>query len=384
MDNEEIIRQEAVRLYFQGYSVEKISFQLLRSRQWVYKWLKRYEHSIDNYWYKSESNTPQKLSNKTSVELESTIIKIRKELISEPYHQTGAINILYKLSTLGVTPPSVATINRIIKRNNLSNENTFKKQKTKDYPSCFFNIQQMDLIGPRYLKGGFRYYLYNIVDIETHYAAVYPIPDKSAKSIVPCLLDYWSQYQVPDYLQMDNELSFRGSNKHPRGLGLLLRVVLSNKVSPIFIPPAEPWRNGVIENFNNSVEKRFLSKIVFSSFEEISVKAKEFTSFHNENHRYSTISQRTPNQSIDSVEKRIRLLKVIDLENKILIEEGTLIFIRFIRSDIKLKLLDATFELNPELKYNYVVVRIILEKYIVVISRNETVYHIFPFPMSIP
>lgn len=98
----------------------------------------------------------------------------------------------------------------------------------------------MDLIGPKYLKGGFRFYFFNIIDIENHCSGVYPIPDKSAESIVPCLIDFWKRYQMPDFLQMDNELSFRGSNRYPRELGLLMRVAISNGVCPIFIPPSEP------------------------------------------------------------------------------------------------------------------------------------------------
>jgi hypothetical protein len=74
----------------------------------------------------------------------------------------------------------------------------------------------MDLVGPRYLKGGFGFYLYDIIDVETHFSFTYPVLDKSAKSIAPCLLDFWRRFQLTDFLQMDNELSFRGSNKHPR------------------------------------------------------------------------------------------------------------------------------------------------------------------------
>jgi len=85
---------------------------------------------------------------------------------------------------------------------------------------------------------------------------------------------------MPDYLQMDNELSFKGSNRHPRSLGILLRTAICNGVTPIFIPVAEPWRNGVVEKFNETVQKHFLST-QFISLEEMQLKAKEFTEFHN-------------------------------------------------------------------------------------------------------
>lgn len=384
MDNEEIIRQEAISLYLQGISPSKIGERLTRTRQWVYKWVKRYQSRSNEDWYKEDSKAPKQKPEKTPEGVERAIIKIRKELLEEPYHQTGAINILYRLNDLGIDPPSTATINRIIKRNHLESNDCKRMKKRKDYPGDFFNLQQMDLIGPRYLKGGFRFYLYTIIDVDTHYASVYAITDKSAQSIVPCLIDFWKNFQIPDFLQMDNELTFRGSNRHPRGLGLLLRVALSNSVVPIFIPPAEPWRNGVIEKFNDSVEKRFLNKVTFANFEELSDKAKEFSVFHNEYHHYAVINNATPNLCIPAIGERNILRKEIDLEIKILVDEGDIIFIRFIRGDLKLRILGTVFDVNLELKYSYVIARIVLEKYILIVSREQIIFHVFNFPMSIP
>ena len=384
MEQEEILRQEVVRLRLLGESVNSISEQLNRSRQWVHKWLKKHNQTSDTEWYKSGSNIPKTIVRKTSESQEQAVIEIRRRLSNQPYAQTGAISILYEFERLGIPPPSVTTINRILKRNNLIESSKVKRMKNTEYPSHFLGVQQMDLIGPRYLKGGFRFYFYNIIDTENHFAGVYPIPDKSAESIVPCVLDYWKSYQIPDFLQMDNELSFRGSNRHPRGLGLLMRVAISNGVSPIFIPPAEPWRNGVIEKFNDNVGKYFYNIQKFASLEDLQYKAKSFTLFHNENHRYSSQANRTPNQMLKGISNKVLLTKDIDLTQKIYIDEGRLIFIRFIRSDLKLRLLNETFTVKSILKYSYVTVEIILEKFILVVEQNSIIHHIFPFPMSLP
>jgi putative transposase len=385
MNEEEILRKEAASLYLQGVSIKDISAQPGRSRQWVHKWIKQYEtFGLSESWYKSGDNTPKQVSNKVSPETEKAVINIRKELLSEPYQQTGAINILYKLDPIGIQAPSTATINRIIKRNGLENREMTSLRKETEYPTGFVNVQQMDLIGPRYLKGGFKFYFFSIMDVDTHYAHVYPVKNKSAKSIVPCLVDFWSDYQLPDFLQMDNELSFRGSNKHPRSLGLLLKVALSNGITPIFIPPAEPWRNGLIEKFNDNVQKRFYAAHTFSDFEQMRNEATRFSDFHNRNHRYSCIGYKTPEQVIEPLGKRFRLSPEWDINANILIEEGSLIFIRFVRSDRKLLILDSVFTVDEELKYSSVIARIIIEKYVLMVSRNNIIYHIFPFPMFLP
>lgn len=385
MNEEEILRKEAIRLHLQGVSVKDISAQLNRSRQWVHKWLKQYERNgSSESWYKSGNRRPKQVRNKVSPEIEKAVINIRKELLSEPYHQRGAINILYRLEAMGIQTPSTATINRIIKRNGLHNRETTVLRKEAEYPAGFVNVQQMDLIGPRYLKGGFKFYFFSIIDVDSHYARIYPIKNKSAKSIVPCLIDFWSDYRLPDFLQMDNELSFRGSNKHPRSLGLVLKVALSNGIAPIFIASAEPRRNGVIEKFNDNVQKRFYAAHIFSDFEQMKNEAIRFSDFHNRNHRYGCIGYKTPEQAVEPLEKRSGLSAEWDMNAKILIEEGSPIFIRFIRSDCKLRILDSVFSVDEELKYSYVIARIVIEKDVLTVSRNNIVYHIFPFPMFLP
>jgi hypothetical protein len=384
MEQEKILRQEAIRMQLQGESVQAISTKINRSRQWVYKWIARYEQSPQGNWYLSESNAPKNVSSRIDKSLENSIISIRKHLQEQPYSQTGAINIMYELQRLGLPVPSLATINRVLSRNSLIGRSSVKTRKSTEYPTFFTHVQQMDLIGPKYLKGGFRFYLFNIIDVETHFAGVYPVLNKSAKSITPCVIDFRRNFQMPDFLQMDYELSFRGSNSHPRGLGVLMRVALSNGVSPLFIPPAEPWRNGIIEKFNDNVQARFFRSETLACLEDMCRKAKEFSCFHNANHRYSSQDYKTPNQMIATNLQRSKLEKEIDLTQKIFVEEGRLIFIRFIRSDLKLTVLNTVFTVKPELKYSYVVCEIILEKYILAVSQNNRIYHIFEFPMSLP
>jgi len=77
--------------------------------------------------------------------------------------------------------------------------------------------------------------------------------------VISAVSQFWVDFSMPDYLQLDNELSFRGSNRHPRSFGSLIRLALSEKITPVFIPLAEPWRNGVIEKFNDNVQRYFLN-----------------------------------------------------------------------------------------------------------------------------
>ena len=166
MEQEEILRQEAIRLHLQGVSVKLISEQVNRTRQWVYKWLNEFKGGSSD-WYKTKSTVPKTIQRKTSKATEELVIDIRKRLQNEPYAQKGAISILYEFERLDITPPSISTINRILRRNKLLHHSDAKRLKDTEYPTYFYGVQQMDLVGPKYLKGGCRFYFFNIIFI--HY-----------------------------------------------------------------------------------------------------------------------------------------------------------------------------------------------------------------------
>lgn len=382
MDSEEKLRQEAVQLYLQGVSVSLIATKLSKSRQWIYKWVSRYENSSGSQWYREPSRAPLKQSGELPSDIEHAIIEVRKRLSAKPYSQKGAISILYELKELGIQSPSVSTINRVLKRNGLVKEPKTATGKTKEYPTHYHDVQQMDLIGPRYLKGGFKFYVFTVIDKNNHMAGVYPIANKSANNIVPGIVDFWGFYQMPDYLQMDNELSFRGSNRHPRGLGLLLRTAVSHGVTPIFIPSAEPWRNGVVEKFNDRVQSLFLDTR-FSSLDEMQAKAKEFSTFHNTQHRYSSQNNRTPHEIFKEMKHPSKFKGEVDLTRKPPVEEGQLIFIRFIRSDLQLHLLNSSFTVTPKLVYSYVEAIVQIDKHLLIVKHKGVVYHYFEFVMPL-
>ncbi|MDD2262649.1 MAG: integrase core domain-containing protein [Candidatus Paceibacterota bacterium] len=382
IDSEEKLRQDAVNLFLNKESISKIASSLSRSRQWVYKWISRYENNPSLDWYMNESTAPKVQLKRLPLDVEQSIVEARKRLSSNPYSQNGAISILYELKRLGITTPSVATINRVLKKKDLIGRKKTSTGTFKEYPTHYHDVQQMDLIGPRYLKGGFKFYIFTIIDKNNHLAGVYPITNKSANVIVPCLVDFWILYQMPDYLQMDNELSFRGSNRHPRGLGLLLRTAISNGVTPLFIPPAEPWRNGVVEKFNESVQNHFLST-PFSFLEEMQVKATEFSVFHNTEHRYSSQNNKSPNEMLEEMKYLAKLKRETDLSKRPVIEEGQLIFVRFIRSDLKLHLLNSIFEVSEKLVYSYVEAIVQIDKHLLIVKHKEMIYHYFEFVMPL-
>ena len=160
---------------------------------------------------------------------------------------------------------------------------------------------------------------------------------------------------MPDFLQMDNALTFRGSNRYPRSFGLVIRLCLHYGVTPVFIPIKEPWRNGVIESFNDSYDKNFYRRQWFPSYATLKRQSKNFQRFHNKHHRYSCLKGKTPLEAIAGLKDVPEMLpsakKLPTLEH---IPEGRIVLIRFIRSDRMLDIFTERFEVPRNLVYCYV------------------------------
>ena len=220
----------------------------------------------------------------------------------------------------------------------------------------------MDLVGPRYIKGDGRFYSLNVMDLYSHQVYIESQRSKEDERIAQSLLRCWKVLGLPDFLQLDNELSFRGSNRYPRSFGLVLRLCLYFGVHPVFIPVGEPWRNGEIESFNGTYDKKFFRRQWFSSYAMLKRQSKNFQRFHNLHHRYSCLKGKTPLEVVAAEDfKPITLGPNRKLPVVNYIPDGSISLIRFIRSDRKLDIFGEKFEVSKDLVYSYVRAMIITE-----------------------
>ncbi len=352
-----------------------------KSRQWFYFWLDRYQFAKGKGdWFKGESKAPKTKPNKVSSETERQVILAREQLEKQRHAQTGSIAIQYKMRSMGLTPPPVWTINRILTRHGLNKKPVVKHRKSdKDYPVLFFHNHQMDFIGPRYIKGDGRYYMVSIIDTECRSCHLQPTRKKSSQEAFNALVAFWTSHGLPDALQMDNDLAFRGSNRYPRSFSPIVRLALSLNVAPVFIPAAEPWRNGIIEKFNHTIDKRFIRATMFESYNHLCQQTPDFYCFHNENHRYSALNHKTPNQARKGLGSLTRLDQSIDFKQRIPLESGVVYFVRFIRGDSILKLHTEKFRVPDNLQYSYVVAEVNIDNQCLVIRQDNEIVHITPY-----
>jgi len=238
-------------------------------------------------------------------------------------------------------------------------------------------------LGPRYIKNDGRFYSFNVIDLYSHRVYVESQRSKDDRQVAASLMRCWKTVGMPDFLQLDNELSFRGSNRYPRSMGLVIRLCLYYGVTPVFIPIGEPWRNGVIESFNNTYDKKFYRRQWFPSYTALKRQSKNFQSFHNKHHRYSCLKGRTPSDVTQEAGfTPITLAPATKLPKLDSVPEGEVILLRFIRSDQKLDIFTEKFKVPRELVYSYVKAVIVTKTHTVQVYQGDEV--VLTFEYQIP
>ena len=357
MDKVGMERQQAVQRYRRGESATEICASLGRSVRWLYKWLERAES--EGEWWTERPRGRHGRGNRSSPEIESLVVHTREQLEREDtFH--GAQSIAWELDEAQVPRPSIATINRILKRHGLVEKASRRRPpKGRKYPAPAAthagSVHQSDFVGPRYLRGPVRFYSLNSLDVATARCATVPLAGRSNELVIPALWETWMRLGIPKIQQFDNELVFFGSRLHPRGLSQVLRLCLMHDVEPLFIPPAEPWRNGVVEKFNDHWQQKVLAHPI-TSLDELEKRSIEFDARHNSRWRYRKNGGLTPNQVLARGPHPVRMPPELTPPPSQLPRptRGRYHFIRFVRSDQELDIFGQKFRLPPETAHEYV------------------------------
>lgn len=296
--------------------------------------------------------------------IESTRIELSSEGLF-----CGAQAIRWELEDRGIVSPSTRTINRILNRLDLVDRpSDGYLSKGRKYPalngSTANRVHQADFVGPLYLKGPLRFYSLNSIDLATRRCAIEPMIQRAGQNTVDAFWAIWQRLGLPDHQQVDNEWLFFGSPQHPRGMGILIRLCLYYNVELWFIPPSEPWRNGVVEGFNDHYQKKFLARTRIEPDEsDLRDQTYRFESKHNSRWRYDAIKGLTPLSALTASGKQLRFPGEEAPPRHPIPkpEQGKYHFVRFIRSDGILTIFKETFDVPSEAIYEYIVATVDVE-----------------------
>ena len=280
---------------------------------------------------------------------------MRGRLAENPWAQVGADAIAWELEKLGVVPPPRAHDRADLARAGLVERRRRERPKSKRLPypapraEAVGDVVQVDLVGPRHLDGGLPFIALNHIDVVPHAAAIEIVPDRARGDVTAALIAaLGAPRRAPaapvrqrQPFQLARPASARSS-----------RICLHQGATPVFIPPGEPWRNGVFEHFNDTFDKRFFRHERFSDREQLAERALAFEGFHNANHRYRATGRRRRTRP-----RRRRAAPAATARASCPAagrRTGRIEFIRFIRSDRKLRLLGRAIAMPEAHAYQYV------------------------------
>ncbi len=304
--SEEELRKEAVRRRQAGESAEAVATALGRTSRWVRKWSARAEEETsDQRWAQSRSRTPHASPTRTSDEIRRMILDARARLVANPRAQYGPLAVAWELRRMGVDPiPPRWTIERVIGRAGLARPRRRQGSyvsKGVPYPVVADpvpgSIHQIDMVGPRHLDGAVEFHALNLVDVGSHTAASTILAAPRPTWVAAGIAQMWSTLGVPAVAQFDNHSNFRGAIPPAwANFGPVVATCLDLDVVPRFIPLREPWRNGVVEHFNDVWDKSFFRTERFAGLEHLGAKNSAFVAFHNEHHRYAAHGGASPEE----------------------------------------------------------------------------------------
>lgn len=387
MDNaEKEARRKAVLRVLAGEPPSKVAADFGRTDRWVRKWVTRYDPA-NEAWAAGLSRAPRTQAAKTPEDIERVVLEIRERLMSNPWAQVGAVTIAWEMDKLGVAPLNLRTIERILTRAGVPKRRARNRYAPKGtpYPPGPLLIKpnavhEIDLVGPRHLAGGVPFYALNAIDLGRRRAGIEIIESKQEWDVADGLARLWHRLGMPARAKFDNGQTIQGRG---RQLAVPVWTCLALGVKVRFIPFGEPWRNAVIEHFNDTFDKRFFRSEHFTDLGHLRRRARVFERFHNSHHRYSILKGATPDEWGNKIRFEPRLLDADFEPPTFLPRRGSIEFIRLIRSDRTLKVLGSKIDMPEEVVHRYVVATLHVRTQRVVIEAEGHPWSTeFPFPLK--
>lgn len=359
MHNEILQRIQAIRRKIAGETVSAICRALGHSRQWFYRWWKRFQHRGPSG-LADRSRCPNKPSPQISSELEQAIVGIRQRLSKQRYATCGAPSIARELEFLGYEPVGLRTIYRVLRKHGL----TLDRQRVHPRPALRLyplpkitrsgQWQQMDLIGPRFLLGSHRkIYFFVLRDFYDQTVFVEVATSRSAHCMLEFLLRGFRELGLPRQLSMDNAPEFRGSLIHKRSFSRVVRLCLMLGVEAVFIPEGEACRHGGIENFNGLFDRLFYSRVHFRSLSHLRQQLQHLLHTANHQHPHLRLGYQTSAEVRRGKSLR-RLPNNFTVPDKLPLSAGRVSFIRRVRGSGRITLLNEKSFVGRRLRGQYV------------------------------
>lgn len=265
-----------------GQSQRSVARQFGVSLATVQLWLQRAQgQSLEQVNWEDGSHAPHQQAAQTPQEIEAHILQLRQELakhsdLGEYGAQAIRRNLLASARSDLDTVPSLATINRILKRHGVFDANV--RVRRRPPPSGWYlpevaakhaEIDETDFVEDLAIEGGPVVHVLNTISLHGAWCASWPTLSMRASFVRECLLAHWRTFGLPEYAQFDNGTVFQGPHQHPDSIGSVTRLCLSLNVTPVFAVPREFGIQSSIESYNNRWQQKVWQRFHVHSLAEL-------------------------------------------------------------------------------------------------------------------
>jgi len=349
-------RRRAIRLRVQGVPHKVILEKVQRSRAWLSKWQKRFEQQ-GTLGLRTHSRRPHHTPGAYSARIVRLIVRTRRRFVKQKVGLRGARAIRRELrKVLGKQTPSLTTINRVLQKRHLI-------FKVSEAALAYFPRPVTVIDGIlhaldwtcRYLEDGPKVYAFHTLNLRTRACTQTIAADKSYETVQAHCLHTWKTLGIPQFLQLDNDAAFCGGYKTPRIFGQFVRLCLYLGIELIFLPIAEPECNGEVEELNGLWAHAFWERQRFASFGRVCRASPTFVHWYMTDYAPPVLAETTPQQA-QRCERHYRLsvTQLRHLPDPLPITAGRIHFLRKVKPDGTIMVLNETWKVSKRLAGKYV------------------------------
>ncbi|MBA3432155.1 MAG: DDE-type integrase/transposase/recombinase [Actinobacteria bacterium] len=272
------------------------------SKSWVAKLVARYRE--DGYRaIEPRSKAATKVANRSSVEIEDRVVRIRKELSEEGF-DAGAQTIHYHLALTDPSPPSVSTIWRILKRRGFVTPQPHKRPKSSyiRFEAQLPNETWQSDVTFFELKGGAEVEILNFLDDFSRVCVASKVLSvTSAPDVVETLYEAGGAWGLPASVLTDNGCIYTAAYRH--GYSAMESELFHLGIDYKHSRPYHPQTCGKVERFHQTL-KRFLRKQPRAeTVAELQAQVDRFVCYYNEIRPHRAKGRKTPKSAFDSRDK---------------------------------------------------------------------------------
>ena len=295
----------------QGLTKQEAATKYKVSRRWIDKLLKRYaEEGLEGL--EPKKRTPKTNPRATHPDLIEAVKQMRYELETLGL-DAGPNSIHWHLTREQITPPSTATIRRILVRANMITPNPRKRPKSSyirfeaEQPN---ETWQSDFTHWR-LEGGTDIEILNFLDDHSRYLlACKAFRPVTGTTVVDTFLQCVETYGPPQTTLTDN--GFVYTSKYRGGKNKFEYTLDELGIKQKNGSPNHPQTQGKIERFHQTLKHYLAQQPKAKTIEELQKQLDKFQNLYNENRPHTSLKNKTPHQVYNDTIKATPIKNVLE------------------------------------------------------------------------